>query len=146
MSAARSAALEAAFEKRPYLRFAFANPYNLSLFLGTLAAGPTIVLISGGLDLSIGSIFVLIAVVIGLLLNAHAPVAVVVVLSLAVGAPRQIVEILTPVDLSGYVVAWDQVAQKVRIFTGAAAQSPLAEINAAADLHLTTLRLRVLSQ
>ena len=28
----------AVFEKRPYLKMAFANPYNLSLFLGTLAA------------------------------------------------------------------------------------------------------------
>jgi len=57
-----------------------------AVILGTLAAGPTIVLISGGLDLSIGSVFVLVAVVIGLLLNAHAPVAVVVILSLVVGA------------------------------------------------------------
>src|SRR5688572_25353757 len=29
---------DAVFEKRPYLKMAFANPYNLSLFLGTLAA------------------------------------------------------------------------------------------------------------
>jgi hypothetical protein len=36
MSAARAAALEAALEKRPYLRFAFANPYNLSLLLGAV--------------------------------------------------------------------------------------------------------------
>jgi hypothetical protein len=28
----------AVFEKRPYLKMAFANPYNLSLFVGTLAA------------------------------------------------------------------------------------------------------------
>ena len=57
-----------------------------AVILGTLAAGPTIVLISGGLDLSIGSLFVLVAVVIGLLLNAHVPIALVVVLSLLVGA------------------------------------------------------------
>jgi ribose/xylose/arabinose/galactoside ABC-type transport system permease subunit len=57
-----------------------------AVILGTLAAGPTIVLISGGLDLSIGSLFVLVAVVAGLLLNAHVPVALVVVLSLVVGA------------------------------------------------------------
>jgi len=57
-----------------------------AVILGTLAAGPTIVLISGGLDLSIGSLFVLVAVVVGLLLNAHVPVALVVVLSLVVGA------------------------------------------------------------
>lgn len=29
---------DAIFEKRPYLKMAFSNPYNLSLFLGTLAA------------------------------------------------------------------------------------------------------------
>jgi len=57
-----------------------------AVILGTLAAGPTIVLISGGLDLSIGSLFALVAVVIGLMLNAHFPVALVVVLSLAFGA------------------------------------------------------------
>jgi ribose/xylose/arabinose/galactoside ABC-type transport system permease subunit len=33
-----------------------------AVILGTLAAGPTIVLIAGGLDLSIGSIFCLVAV------------------------------------------------------------------------------------
>jgi len=57
-----------------------------AVILGTMAAGPTIVLISGGLDLSIGSLFALVAVVIGLMLNAHVPVALVVVLSLAFGA------------------------------------------------------------
>ena len=57
-----------------------------AVILGTMAAGPTIVLISGGLDLSIGSMFALVAVVIGLMLNAHVPVAAVVVLSLAFGA------------------------------------------------------------
>jgi ribose/xylose/arabinose/galactoside ABC-type transport system permease subunit len=57
-----------------------------AVILGTMAAGPTIVLISGGLDLSIGSLFALVAVVIGLMLNAHFPVTLVVVLSLAFGA------------------------------------------------------------
>jgi ribose/xylose/arabinose/galactoside ABC-type transport system permease subunit len=57
-----------------------------AVILGVLAAGPTVVLISGGLDLSIGSLFVLVAVVVGLLLNAHVPVAAVVVISLVVGA------------------------------------------------------------
>lgn len=57
-----------------------------AVILGTMAAGPTIVLISGGLDLSIGSLFALVAVVIGLMLNAHVPVALVVVLSLVFGA------------------------------------------------------------
>jgi ribose/xylose/arabinose/galactoside ABC-type transport system permease subunit len=57
-----------------------------AVILGTLAAGPTIVLIAGGLDLSIGSIFCLVAVCTGLLLNAQWPVAAVVVASLAIGA------------------------------------------------------------
>jgi ribose/xylose/arabinose/galactoside ABC-type transport system permease subunit len=57
-----------------------------AVILGTLAAGPTIVLISGGLDLSIGSIFCLVAVGAGLLLGAGWPVALVVLASLALGA------------------------------------------------------------
>jgi hypothetical protein len=35
---AKAVLRDAVFEKRPYLKFAFANPYNLSLFFGTLAA------------------------------------------------------------------------------------------------------------
>src|SRR6188472_3008592 len=31
-------AKQAIFERRPYLKFAFQNPYNLSLFVGALAA------------------------------------------------------------------------------------------------------------
>jgi ribose/xylose/arabinose/galactoside ABC-type transport system permease subunit len=57
-----------------------------AVILGTLAAGPTIVLISGGLDLSIGSLFCLVGVVAGRLLIADVPVIWVVLLSLAVGA------------------------------------------------------------
>ena len=36
--AAKSTAKDLLFEKRPYVRMAFGNPYNLSLFLGALAA------------------------------------------------------------------------------------------------------------
>jgi len=36
--AAKDAVNKAIFEKRPYLKMAFQNPYNLSLFLGTLGA------------------------------------------------------------------------------------------------------------
>lgn len=57
-----------------------------AVILGTLSAGPTIVLISGGLDLSIGSLFCLVGVVAGRLLIADVPVVWVVLLSLAVGA------------------------------------------------------------
>ncbi len=40
--AARSAAVSAIVEKRPYLKYAFSNPYNVSLLLGALmAAGLT---------------------------------------------------------------------------------------------------------
>jgi hypothetical protein len=35
---AKDALADAIFDKRPYLKMAFANPYNLSLFLGGLAA------------------------------------------------------------------------------------------------------------
>jgi hypothetical protein len=42
VDAAKSSAISAIVEKRPYLKFAFANPYNLSLFGGMLlAAGLT---------------------------------------------------------------------------------------------------------
>lgn len=57
-----------------------------AVILGTLAAGPTIVLISGGLDLSIGSLFCLVGVCAGRLLIAEVPVAWVVLISLAIGA------------------------------------------------------------
>jgi hypothetical protein len=35
---AKDVVTDAIFENRPYLKMAFANPYNISLFLGTLAA------------------------------------------------------------------------------------------------------------
>lgn len=57
-----------------------------AVILGTLAAGPTIVLISGGLDLSIGSLFCLVAVCTGRMLIAGIPVSLVVLISLVVGA------------------------------------------------------------
>lgn len=57
-----------------------------SVIMGTLAAGPTIVLIAGGLDLSIGSLFCLVAVCSGRMFIADFPVALVVVLALGVGA------------------------------------------------------------
>ncbi len=57
-----------------------------AVIMGTLAAGPTIVLISGGLDLSIGSLFCLVSVVTGRMLIADFPVAIVVLLALGVGA------------------------------------------------------------
>jgi ribose/xylose/arabinose/galactoside ABC-type transport system permease subunit len=57
-----------------------------AVILGTMAAGVTVVLIAGGLDLSIGSLFCLVAVVAGLMLNAHVPVVWVVAVSLLVGA------------------------------------------------------------
>jgi ribose/xylose/arabinose/galactoside ABC-type transport system permease subunit len=57
-----------------------------AVILGTLAAGPTVVLISGGLDLSIGSLFCLVAVCTGRMLIAGIPVGLVVLFSLAIGA------------------------------------------------------------
>jgi len=57
-----------------------------AVILGTLATGSTIVLISGGLDLSIGSLFGLIAVCTGRMFLLGFPVALVVFFSLAIGA------------------------------------------------------------
>jgi ribose/xylose/arabinose/galactoside ABC-type transport system permease subunit len=57
-----------------------------AVILGTLATGSTIVLISGGLDLSIGSLFGLIAVCTGRMYLAGVPTLLVVFLSLAIGA------------------------------------------------------------
>ena len=57
-----------------------------SVVLGCLAAGATVVLISGGLDLSIGSIVALVSITAGTLLIKDTPVWLVVVLSLGVGA------------------------------------------------------------
>lgn len=67
-------------------------------------------------------------------------------LALAASAPRRIVEVLNPIDLSGYVVLWDQVRQTLRVFTGAAAASPLTEVANAVDLSAVTVRLRILSE
>jgi ribose/xylose/arabinose/galactoside ABC-type transport system permease subunit len=57
-----------------------------AVILGTLAAGSTIVLISGGLDLSIGSSFGLVAVCAGRMFIAGVPVILVVIFSLIIGA------------------------------------------------------------
>jgi len=57
-----------------------------AVVLGTLSTGATIVLISGGLDLSIGSLFGLIAVITGLMLKANIPVGINIFLSLLFGA------------------------------------------------------------
>ncbi len=57
-----------------------------AVILGTLAAGSTIVLISGGLDLSIGSIFCLLAVCTGRMFLSGVPTILVVIFSLAIGA------------------------------------------------------------
>lgn len=56
-----------------------------STVLFIMATGTTVVLISGGLDLSVGSILALVSVVTGSLLAADAPVALAVVGGLAVG-------------------------------------------------------------
>jgi hypothetical protein len=55
VAAAKEGVKAAILEKRPYLKFAFANPYNVSLFLGTLAAAgitlnPFLALLAIGLE------------------------------------------------------------------------------------------------
>lgn len=52
---AAKAAMDKLVEKRPYLKYAFANPYNLSLFVGALAAAgitlnPFLALIALGME------------------------------------------------------------------------------------------------
>lgn len=64
----------------------FATILSNATVLGCLATGSTIVIISGGLDLSIGSIIALASVVIGNLLNLQVPVFVAVLAGLGVGA------------------------------------------------------------
>lgn len=54
--------------------------------LGCLATGTTIVIISGGLDLSVGSIIALVTVVVGNMLNLNVPVVATVAIGLGVGA------------------------------------------------------------
>lgn len=67
-------------------------------------------------------------------------------LNAATGSNRTVVEVLTSVDLSGYVPTWDAAAGKLRLFTSnGAGPAPLAEVVTATDLHTVTLRLRVLS-
>lgn len=67
-------------------------------------------------------------------------------LSAACGAPRTIVDFLGMADPSGYVLVWDQDRQTVRVFTGAAAASPLTEVVNAVDLSGVSVRVRILSQ
>ena len=64
----------------------FATILSNAAVLGCLAAGSTIVIISGGLDLSIGSIIALVSVVTGSMLNLDVPVFWSVVIGLTTGA------------------------------------------------------------
>ena len=64
----------------------FATILSNATVLGCLAAGSTIVIISGGLDLSIGSIIALVSVVVGSMLNLDVPVFWAVIIGLATGA------------------------------------------------------------
>jgi len=70
------------FRQGVALRDVFEN----SAVLFIMAAGTTVVLISGGLDLSIGSILALASVVTGSLLLAEQPVALAVLAGLGIGA------------------------------------------------------------
>jgi len=59
---------------------------NQAVDLGILACGTTIVIISGGLDLSVGSLFSLIAVVVGTMLRIYnLPVGLAILIALMVG-------------------------------------------------------------
>jgi ribose/xylose/arabinose/galactoside ABC-type transport system permease subunit len=64
----------------------FATILTQAVILGIMAVGPTVVLIAGGLDLSIGSLYALVAVCGGWMLYSGFPVIIVVIVSLAIGA------------------------------------------------------------
>lgn len=70
----------------------FASASNLSnvlqnsCFIGLLALGMTPIIISGGIDISIGSVLGLCGVVFGILLNANLPLSVGIILTLILGA------------------------------------------------------------
>jgi ribose/xylose/arabinose/galactoside ABC-type transport system permease subunit len=89
--------------------------------LGILACGTTIVLISGGLDLSVGSIFAVVGVVVGICLSIYElPVWIAVIIGLSTGA------------LCGFINGFIQVSTGVPAFIvtlgGLTAYKGLAEI------------------
>ena len=69
----------------------FATPGNLlnvfqnACFIGIMALGMTPVIISGGIDISVGSILGMCAVTLGIVLNADMPLLVGILVTLAVG-------------------------------------------------------------
>ena len=76
--------------------------FGQASILAILACGTTVVLISGGLDLSVGSIFAVVGIVVGILLAEYQlPVAVAVLLGLLtgtlLGAVNGIVQVVTGV-------------------------------------------------
>lgn len=64
----------------------YSNIIVHSAILGVVACGTTIVLISGGLDLSVGSIMAVSTVLVGTALISHLPIVVAVIVGMAVGA------------------------------------------------------------
>ncbi len=65
----------------------FLSIFTQASILAVLASGTTVVLISGGLDLSVGSIFAVVGVVVGILLvEWQVPVIVAIIAGLATGA------------------------------------------------------------
>lgn len=64
----------------------FATILSNATVLGCLATGTTVVIVSGGLDLSVGSIIALVSVVVGNMLNLQVPVFATVAIGLATGA------------------------------------------------------------
>jgi ribose/xylose/arabinose/galactoside ABC-type transport system permease subunit len=64
----------------------YSNIIVHSAILGVVACGTTIVLISGGLDLSVGSIMAVSTVLVGTVLISNMPIALAVLVGMAVGA------------------------------------------------------------
>ena len=81
----------ALFSLPPAIRATFLSPDNFravaaqTVITALGALGMTLIIISGGIDLSVGSVLALCSVVAALLLNAHLPVALVVLLAVLLG-------------------------------------------------------------
>lgn len=61
------------------------NVFQNACFIGIMALGMTPVIISGGIDISVGSILGMCAVTLGIVLNANMPLAVGIIATLAMG-------------------------------------------------------------
>jgi simple sugar transport system permease protein len=64
----------------------FANFFSDNAFLGIIAVGMTLVIISGGIDLSVGSVMALCTVVMATLMRANVSPELAIVIALTIGS------------------------------------------------------------